>query len=113
MDRKAKIVATMGPASQDEAMIGKMIAAGMDVARLNFSHGAPEWHAAETSLLRGVSKRLNRPLAVLQDLQGPKIRVGVLSEAMTLVSGQQVQLYQEGSEKPRSGCTGSCWMMGN
>jgi pyruvate kinase len=104
MDRKAKIVATMGPASQDEAMVGKMIAAGMDVARLNFSHGNHEWHAAEVSLLRGVSKRLNRPLAVLQDLQGPKIRVGVLSEAMTLVSGQQVQLYPEGSEKQRSGC---------
>ena len=78
MDRKAKIVATMGPASQDEAVIETLILSGMDVARLNFSHGSHESHAVRTSHLRAVSKRLNRPLAILQDLQGPKIRVGVL-----------------------------------
>jgi pyruvate kinase len=104
MDRKAKIVATMGPASQDEAVIETLLQAGMDVARLNFSHGTHESHAARTSLLRVVSKRLNRPLAVLQDLQGPKIRVGVLSAPLKLIAGQRVQLYPEGGEKPQGDC---------
>ncbi len=100
MDRKAKIVATMGPASTDEAVIEKLILAGMDVARLNFSHGNHESHAARTSVLRAVSRRINRPLAVLQDLQGPKIRVGVLPAPLTLTVGQQVQLFPEGGTTP-------------
>ncbi|MBI4730586.1 MAG: pyruvate kinase [Chloroflexi bacterium] len=100
MDRKAKIVATMGPASQDESVVETLIQAGMDVARLNFSHGTHESHAARTSLLRAVSRRLNRPLAVLQDLQGPKIRVGVLPAPLKLAAGQEVRLYPEGGEKP-------------
>ncbi|MEW6093099.1 MAG: pyruvate kinase, partial [Chloroflexota bacterium] len=100
MDRKAKIVATMGPASQDEAVIETLILSGMDVARLNFSHGSHESHAARTSCLRAVSTRLNRPLAILQDLQGPKIRVGVLAEPLKLVPGQEVRFYPEGGEKP-------------
>ncbi len=87
MDRKAKIVATIGPASQDETVLEKLLLAGMDVARLNFSHGTHETHAAWNSRLRAVSMRLGRPLAVLQDLQGPKIRVGVLPAPLTLVPG--------------------------
>ncbi len=83
MDRKAKIVATMGPASQDEILFEKLLLAGMDVARLNFSHGTHESHAARILSLRAVATRLGRPLAILQDLQGPKIRVGVLPEPLT------------------------------
>jgi pyruvate kinase len=101
MDRKSKIVATMGPASTSEATIEQLIQAGMNVARLNFSHGNHESHAARTSVLRAVSRRLNRPLAILQDLQGPKIRVGVLPEPLTLVRGQEVLLYPEGMETPQ------------
>ncbi|MBE3038033.1 MAG: pyruvate kinase [Chloroflexi bacterium] len=100
MDRKAKIVATMGPASQDEVVLAKLLLAGMNVARLNFSYGTHESHAARTLSLRAVATRLGQPLAILQDLQGPKIRVGVLPEPLTLVTGQQVRLYPEGADTP-------------
>ncbi len=100
MDRKAKIVATMGPASQTDAMLEELLLAGMDVARLNFSHGTHESHATRIHSLRAVAARLDRPLAILQDLQGPKIRVGVLPVSLTLVTGQSVWLYPEGEEKP-------------
>jgi len=75
----------------------KLINAGMDVARLNFSHGTYESHAARASTLRLVAKKLNRPLAILQDLQGPKIRVGTLPVPLTLVAGQPANLYPEGT----------------
>jgi pyruvate kinase len=94
----------MGPSSTDEAILEKLILAGMDVARLNFSHGTHESHAARTASLRAVAKRLNRPLAILQDLQGPKIRVGVLSTPLILTVGQSVQLFPEGGEIPDGAC---------
>ncbi len=100
MDRKAKIVATMGPVSQDETVLEKLLLAGMNVARLNFSHGTHASHAARIISLRAVATRLGRPLAILQDLQGPKIRVGVLEEPLTLIAGQQVRLYPEEAVKP-------------
>jgi pyruvate kinase len=100
MDRNAKIVATIGPASSDEDVIERLLKAGMDVARLNFSHGTHESHAAQTHSLRAVSTRIGRPLAILQDLQGPKIRVGILPESLLLISGQQVRLYLEERPKP-------------
>lgn len=100
MDRKAKIVATLGPSSQDEAVIEKLLLAGMDVARLNFSHGTQAEHAARTSILRAVAKRLGRPLAVLQDLQGTKIRVGALEKPLPLEKGQEVILSPEDDPLP-------------
>ena len=100
MERKAKIVATMGPASQDESVLVKLLEAGMDVARLNFSHGTHESHAARILSLRTVAARLGRPLAILQDLQGPKIRVGVLPEPIALMTGQRVQFYPEDASQP-------------
>ena len=100
MERKAKIVATLGPASQDEVVLEKLILAGMDVARLNFSHGTQEGHAAKINSLRAIAQRLDRPLAILQDLQGPKIRVGILKEPMNLEAGQEIYLYRENSTKP-------------
>ena len=100
MERKAKIVATIGPASTDEVVLKNLILAGMDIARLNFSHGTHKSHADRALTLRAVAKRLNRPLAILQDLQGPKIRVGDLPEPLKLMEGQQVQLYPEGGKKP-------------
>ncbi len=104
MDRKAKIVATIGPASKDGAVIESLIQAGMDVARLNFSHGTQESHGEIIAKLRDKSRLLNHPLAIMQDLQGPKIRVGILSEPLTLVSGQPVVLYPEDGEKPKGDC---------
>jgi pyruvate kinase len=100
MTRKAKIVATIGPASQDDLTIEHMLQAGMDVARLNFSHGTHETHAATISRLKTISSQLAHPLAILQDLQGPKIRVGVLNEPLPLVLGQEVHLFPEGGIPP-------------
>ena len=91
--RKAKIVTTIGPASQDEAVLRKLIEAGADVARLNFSHGTHEEHAEKIVLIRRLSAELNKPVSILQDLQGPKLRVGNLPEGgITLEVGQNVAL---------------------
>lgn len=78
MTRRAKIVATIGPASQSPAHIRGLILAGMDVARLNFSHGTHETHRAAIKTLRTIAKELDRPLGILQDLQGPRLRTGPL-----------------------------------
>jgi pyruvate kinase len=74
--RKAKIVCTIGPAGSSEVMLKKMIMAGMDVARLNFSHGTHKSHSQVHSRLRKLGRALKRPLAILQDVQGPRIRLG-------------------------------------
>src|SRR4030065_891605 len=73
---KTKIVCTIGPASQSPETLGDLIPAGLRVARLNFSHGSHAEHAAVISHLRRLSAELGRPVAILQDLGGPKIRVG-------------------------------------
>lgn len=91
--RRTKIVATIGPASRSREVIQQMLAAGMNVARLNFSHGNYEDHAATIALLRQVANEEATPLTLLQDLQGPKIRVGELPEgSIELVEGGQVNL---------------------
>lgn len=77
-ERRAKIVCTLGPATCTPAMIEKLVAAGMNVARLNFSHGTHRDHAALIKSVRHVSQGLNKAVAVLADLQGPKIRTGLL-----------------------------------
>lgn len=76
MRRKAKIVCTIGPASQSERVLLELAQAGMDVARLNFSHGTHDEHLKNITLIRRLSARLKKPIAILQDLQGPKIRIG-------------------------------------
>jgi len=75
-NRRAKIVATLGPATNGEAEIEKLFEAGADVFRLNFSHGAHAEHKARLDAIRTVEKKHHRPIAVLADLQGPKLRVG-------------------------------------
>lgn len=88
--RFAKIVATIGPASQEEAMLGHLIQAGMNVARLNFSHGNHEDHAEVFRRIRATSERLKKPVTILQDLQGPKIRTGDLKNGQVeLKPGQK------------------------
>ncbi|NKB69425.1 MAG: pyruvate kinase [Candidatus Latescibacteria bacterium] len=76
--RRAKIVATIGPASQAPEQLQALIEAGMDVARLNFSHGSHADHTAVIGHIRRIGRALGRPVAILQDLQGPKIRLGEL-----------------------------------
>jgi pyruvate kinase len=77
--RHSKIVCTIGPASQSRAVVEKLLRAGMDVARLNFSHGTHEEHAANIALLRSSALELGKTIAILADLQGPKIRTGKLA----------------------------------
>src|SRR5882757_3936523 len=80
MSRRTKIVATIGPASANPETLVRMIEAGMDVARLNFSHGSHEQHAETAELVRDAAGRAGRPVALLQDLPGPKLRIGPLVE---------------------------------
>lgn len=93
MNRSAKIVATLGPTSQDEQTIQRLLQAGVDVARLNFSHGTHDDHAATIKRLRIIAKEMGRPICIMQDLQGPKIRTGDLVKGkLELVAGQLLTL---------------------
>src|ERR671938_2132651 len=78
MERRTKIVATIGPASSERDVLARMVEAGMDVARLNFSHGSAEQHAETAQRVREAAGRAGRPVAILQDLPGPKLRIGPL-----------------------------------
>ncbi len=89
--RRTKIVCTLGPATSSEASIEALIQAGMNVARVNFSHGTQDEHAATIARVRAVAARLGVPIAILQDLQGPKIRTG------SLVDGNPVRLADDQS----------------
>ena len=91
--RKAKIVATIGPSSETAAMLEKLVKAGMNVARLNFSHGTHEQHAARILSIRNVSKKLAVSIGILQDLQGPKIRAGKLTRPIQLAKDERILLY--------------------
>ena len=91
-DKRTKIVATIGPASWDESTIRKMLQAGMDVARINFSHGDHEQHGKTIDLVRQVAKQENRVVAILCDIQGPKIRIGEVKDPIELVPEDTVVL---------------------
>jgi pyruvate kinase len=80
--RRTKIVATIGPASRDPEVLVRMVDAGMDVARLNFSHGTAEEHAETARLVRDAAGRAGRQVAILQDLPGPKLRIGPLVDGI-------------------------------
>ncbi|NTV11295.1 MAG: pyruvate kinase, partial [Zoogloea sp.] len=89
MSRHTKIVATLGPSSTDPAVLERMVNAGVDVVRLNFSHGKAEDHIARVETIRQVSARTGRPVGILADLQGPKIRIGKFAEGkVTLTRGE-------------------------
>lgn len=97
MPRKAKIVCTLGPASAEESVLSRLILAGMDVARLNFSHGNHKQHAVYIKAVRQLSEERGKPVTILQDLQGPKLRVGDLPEdGLQLQAGQTVILTRLG-----------------
>src|SRR5579875_1717120 len=91
--RRTKIVATIGPASRDPDTLARMVEAGMDVARLNFSHGNREIHAENAERVRAAAARAGRQVAVLQDLPGPKLRIGALeNELADLKPGEKLVL---------------------
>lgn len=96
MKRKTKIVATLGPASQAPKKIESLIKAGVNVFRLNFSHGTADDHQQNVSNIRAVSKKLGIIVGILQDLQGPKIRVGMFSSGpIKLHKGKNFALYPD------------------
>ncbi|MBM3403528.1 MAG: pyruvate kinase [Bacteroidetes bacterium] len=101
--RRTKIVATLGPASRSPEIIRQLILAGMDVARINFSHGSYDEHHEVISNLRMIADELQKPVTILQDLQGPKIRVGKIdSKGMELRAGQKVSLVFEKDRKGKA-----------
>lgn len=105
MTRKAKIVATIGPACQNEEILEKLILAGVNVARMNFSHGTHEQHSERIALIRKLEEKLGVAVGILQDLQGPKIRVGALTRIVQLAEGEIVVLYATGTTPPDEGGT--------
>jgi pyruvate kinase len=91
--RRTKIVATIGPASRDPETLVRLVEAGMDVARLNYSHGTLDEHAETMQRVRDAAGRVGRPVAVLQDLPGPKLRIGPLREdVVELAAGDTLTL---------------------
>jgi pyruvate kinase len=98
--RHTKIVCTIGPATSDHDTLREMVLAGMNVARLNFSHGAHEDHAKVVASIRSIARELSRPTAIIADLQGPKIRVGVLPGERQLVTGDQITILTKNLPAP-------------
>ena len=104
--RKVKIVCTLGPSSQTTEKIEILIRAGLDTARLNFSHGTHEFHKGLFHSVRIAAKNAGKHVGVLQDLQGPKLRVGKLApEGMLLKAGDELLMYPEGTS-PKSSTVG-------
>ncbi len=99
--RRTKILATIGPASGTADRLAELVAAGIDAARLNFSHGTHADHRASAELIRAVGDDAGRPLALVADLQGPKLRLGSLPVPMVLVRGQETTIAPE--ERARDG----------
>jgi pyruvate kinase len=92
-NRNAKIVATLGPASSTEVVIRNLFVAGVDMFRLNFSHGTHEQHKERFDIVRRIGRELNRPVGILGDLQGPKLRVGTfVGDGITLVPEAEFRL---------------------
>jgi len=93
MHKRTKIIATIGPASGSPAIIARLIHAGMDAARLNFSHGEGKDHTRRIGFIRSEAAKAGRPIAIIQDLQGPKLRVGLVkNDAITLKRGDPITI---------------------
>jgi pyruvate kinase len=101
--RRTRIVATIGPASQDPETLRRMVEAGMDVARLNFSHGTRDIHAENAELVREAASAAGRQVAILQDLPGPKIRIGALEDGIAELKPGEKLLLRCGSDAVGNG----------
>src|ERR1700758_5142609 len=101
--RRTKIVATIGPASRDSEVLKRLLEAGMDVARFNFSHGDRDLHAENAARVRAASDAVGKPVAILQDLPGPKLRIGAIKDDLAeLKPGERLVLVC-GSTEPGDG----------
>jgi pyruvate kinase len=96
LERKAKIVATLGPATESPEAVEALIRAGVDVMRVNLSHGTTEGHERVIRTVREVSAQVGRPVAILMDLQGPRIRTGKMDAPKEISAGELVSLVPEG-----------------
>jgi pyruvate kinase len=97
--RRAKIVATVGPASASHEMLRALFLAGVDTFRLNFSHGTHEDHARVHGAIRALEVEVKRPIGILQDLQGPKIRVGTIRNGNIAVeAGEAIRFVMSGAD---------------
>ncbi len=92
MSKRTKIVATIGPASEKRKTLEKMIANGMNIARLNFSHGDYKWHRQVIRTIREISEQMEKPIGILADLQGPRIRILVTAD-MKINKGEKIAVY--------------------
>jgi pyruvate kinase len=97
--RRTKIVATIGPASRDPDTLARMVEAGLDVARLNFSHGNREFHAENAERIRTAAEQVGRQVAILQDLPGPKIRIGALENDIAELKPGETLVLACGSDE--------------
>src|SRR5438552_7128004 len=98
--RRTKIVATIGPSSSSHEMVRLLAEAGMDAVRLNLSHGTRDEHAQTAGFTRAVQAELGRPLALIADLQGPKLRVGDINGSRVLATGDAVVIAGENVAEP-------------
>jgi pyruvate kinase len=101
--RHTKIIATVGPATESEEMLGKLITSGVDVLRLNMAHGSGDWAKTLIARVRKVSKELDRHVAVMMDVKGPEIRTGVVESPIELAVGDQFEFY---TDQPTPGMRG-------
>lgn len=102
-NRRAKIVATVGPASSSPAMLKALFLAGVDTFRMNFSHGIHEDHAKVHAAIRALEDEVGRPIGILQDLQGPKIRIGTVRDGRFMVeTGETISFVPGGAEGDRT-----------
>jgi pyruvate kinase len=107
MPRATKIVATLGPASSDPAVLERLLVAGVDVVRLNFSHGKPDDHLGRATLVREIAAKVGKPVALMADLQGPKIRVGKFAEGKVMLrAGDPFVLDAQRGEPGDTGAVG-------
>ena len=96
--RRTKIVATIGPASREPEVLARLVEAGMDVARLNYSHGNLDEHAETAERVREAANRAGRPVAILQDLPGPKLRIGALRDGLVELVPGTIVTFECGAE---------------
>jgi pyruvate kinase len=96
--RRTKIVATIGPASREPEVLARMVEAGMDVARLNYSHGNLDEHAETAARVRAAAARVGRPVALLQDLPGPKLRIGAVADGIVELTPGETLTFECGTD---------------